>query len=77
MHRGKERGKANAAIGYSLRPQRTDRARRIHPVATASATDAVQSGSYFLFTRASVFGDEAEQSVLFVSDSGGEKDAVA
>jgi len=30
-HRGKERGKAKAAIGYSLRPQETDRPREANP----------------------------------------------
>ena len=48
----------------------------IHPLAlnTPSATDALRSEPYF---RLLVFGDEAEQSVLFIGDSGGEKDAVA
>jgi hypothetical protein len=31
----------------------------------------------FSFSRASVFGDNSEQSVFFVGDSSGEKDAVA
>ena len=79
IHRGKERGNAKAAIGYSLRPQGTDRPREANPYrCDGGVTRRRLLQTPFNPRRILVYSSSvmsAEQTVRFVCDSGGEEDS--